>query len=118
MSATFPSSRPIRPPRLTNSGPIAGPWARNGTNIGCRYGSRSVGADEPHGEELRAAAVGVAEGDLGAVDLVLARLSTHLHRGLREAQHPAGPDGIGRQHSPAHVDGKIAVHLGRPVLHH
>ena len=35
--------------------------------------------DEPHGEELRAAAVGVAERLAGTVDLVLAGQAAHLH---------------------------------------
>ena len=46
--------------------------ARNGR-------SGLVGADDPHGEELRAAAVGVSERRAGAVDLVLAGLAAHLH---------------------------------------
>ena len=63
--------------------------------------SRLLGADDPHGEELGAAAVGVADGRAGAVDLVLAGLAAHLHGRLGEAEHAGGADRVGRQHAAA-----------------
>jgi hypothetical protein len=50
-------------------------------------GLRLLRAHHPHGEELGAAAVAVAEGGARAVDLVLPRLAPHLHCRLGEAQH-------------------------------
>src|SRR4051794_34161480 len=113
MSATFPSSRPIS----TASG------CTGGTKVSRLYsqnedGSRLLRADDPHGEELGAAAVGVSEGDLGPVDLVLTGLAAHLHRRLGESKCARRTDRIGRQHAATHVDRQVAVHLRGTVLHH
>jgi len=73
-------------------------------------------ADDPHREELRPAAVGVAQGAAGAVDLVLAGLAHHLEGGLGEADHATGADRVRREHAAAHVDGQLAVERGRSGL--
>src|SRR3954449_3121285 len=70
---------------------------------------RLVGPHDPHREELRAATVRVAQRLAGAVDLVLTGLTHDLERRLGEAQHPAGPDGVGGQHTAAHVDRELAA---------
>ena len=57
--------------------------------------ARLLRADDPHREELRAAAVGVAERAAGAVDLVLAGRAAHLQRRLGEAEHAGGADRVG-----------------------
>src|SRR4051812_11862675 len=112
MSATFPSSRPISTASgCTGGTKVSRPYSQNGK-------SRLLRADDPHGEELGAAAVGVSEGDLGPVDLVLTRLAAHLHRRLGESKCARRADRIGRQHAATHVDRQVAVHLRRTVLHH
>ena len=58
---------------------------------------------DPHGEVLRRAAVGVADRRADAVDLVLAGLAAHLQRGLGEPQHAGGADRVRRQHAARRV---------------
>src|SRR4051794_8063928 len=113
MSATFPSSRPT-------ATPFPGTDATDALRLYQENakGSRLFGSDDPHGEELGAAAVGVSEGDLGPVDLVLTGLAAHLHRRLGESKCARRADRIGRQHAATHVDRQVAVHLRRTVLHH
>ena len=53
-----------------------------------------VFADDPHCEELAAAAIGVTECFTHAVDLMLAGNTHHLHRCLAKAQHAAGTDWV------------------------
>src|SRR5262249_19749150 len=72
-------------------------------------------ADDPHGEELRRAAVRVAERDAGAVDLVRAGPAAHLQRGLGEAEHAGGADGVGAEHAARRVDRQRAAHGGGAV---
>src|SRR5690348_14172694 len=86
------------------------PPARSGRSIRnprvCARDTRRSGllpGHDPHGEELRASAVGVAERRAGAVDLMLPRLSSYLHRRLREAQHARRADRVRRQHAARHV---------------
>ncbi len=49
--------------------------------------SGPLATNHPHGKELGTAAVSVAERDPGTVNLMLAGLAAHLHRGLGKAQH-------------------------------
>src|SRR5690606_38456516 len=104
MIATLPSRRPIVVLLRCRRWP--GPWSRR----------RLVGADDPHGEELRAATVGVAQGDPGAVDLVLAGPAPDLQRRLGEADEARRADGVGRQHPAGGVPGDVAVHGRGPLL--
>src|SRR4051794_21511198 len=73
-------------------------------------------ADDPHREELGPAAVGVAQGTPGAVDLVLAGRTAHLKGRLGETEHAAGADRVGGEHAAAHVDRHPAVQRGRTRL--
>ena len=75
----------------------AGAGRRASRSLASRHGF--VVPHDPHGEELRGAAVGVAERGAGAVDLVLAGLAAHLQRGLGEAQHARRADRVRRQHA-------------------
>src|SRR5580692_9573570 len=68
-----------------------------------------VGADDPHGEELRATTVGLAEGAPGVGHLVLARHATHLQGRLEEAEHARGADRIGRQNATRAVPRDVAA---------
>src|SRR5579863_2530354 len=72
-----------------------------------------VGAQHPHGEELRTAPVGVAQRGADVLDLVLAGLAPNLHGHLQEPQHARGPDGVRRQHAPRAVPGDVAAVEGR-----
>src|SRR5208283_4978388 len=58
-----------------------------------------VGADDPHGEELGATTVGLAEGPAGVGHLVLPRHAAHLQGRLQEAEHPRRADRVRRQHA-------------------
>src|SRR5690606_11872866 len=78
------------------SGPTGEPVA-----VGRERCLRALAPHQPRGEELRATTVCVTHGDLGSVYLVLACLAAHLERRLREADHPAGADGVAGQHAAA-----------------
>src|SRR2546422_10486899 len=68
-------------------------------------------ADDPHGEVLRAAAVGVAERGLRALDLMRAGAAHHLERRLAEPQHARGADRVGTEHAARRVDRQVCAHL-------
>ncbi len=112
-------------PSAANRRASSAPWPRAApvtrtvlpSNRAAPYGFSA--ADDPHGEELRAAAVGVADGEAGAVDLVLTGLAAHLHGRLAEADHPRGADRVRRQHAAGHVHRQVArVDLRDAVLDH
>src|SRR5438876_7393767 len=88
---------------------------------GVRANSMGLGLllrEDAHGEELGAAAVGVAQGGAHAVDLVLARLLADLHGGLGVAQHAGGADGVGAEHAARRVDRHVAVDGGGARVGH
>src|SRR5208283_4311616 len=75
-----------------------------------------VGADYPHGEELGATTVGLAEGAAGVGHLVLPGHAPHLQGSLEEAQHARGANGVGRQDATRAVPRDVATldHGRRP----
>src|SRR6478672_1681445 len=78
---------------------------------------RLVAPDDPHREELRAAAVRVAECLPGLeLDLVVAGPAAHLLRGFAEADHARRADRVRRQHAARRVPRDVAVGRGGPGL--
>src|SRR4051812_25887005 len=78
---------------------------------------RLVAADDPHREELRAAAVRVAEGLARLqLDLVVAGAASHLLRSLTEADHARCADRVRREHAARRVPRDVAIGCGRAFL--
>ena len=74
-------------------------------------------ADDPHAEELGAAAVRVAECLPGLErHLVVAGTLTHLLGDLAEADHPGSADRVRREHSAGRVPRDVPVKCGRARL--
>lgn len=82
------------PPRRVNPPGRASPTGHGaGWPAGCRYWLLVFGND-PHGEVLGTAAIGVAEGGACTVNLMLAGLTHHLQRRLGETNHPGRTYGV------------------------
>src|SRR5436305_8150786 len=107
ISATLPSSLEMKGTLTTARGKQPDPDAGV---------SWLVRPDDPHGEELRAAAVRVPESPSRAVDLVLARHAAHLQRNLGEPDETGRPDRVARKHAAGRVDREVAVECRRTVV--
>src|SRR3954447_7790612 len=77
---------------------------------------RLLRAHHPHREELRAAAVCVAQRLASTVDLVLAGGAADLEGRLAEAEHAGGADRVRGEDAARAVDRELAVHRGRAGL--
>src|SRR5690606_6649408 len=92
--------------------------SRRSTDVRLGALPRPFGPDDPHREELRAAAVRLRQRLAGTVDLVLARTAADLLGRLGKPDHPGRADRVARQHAAAHVHREAAAQLGRAVLDH
>src|SRR6266545_5739615 len=82
----------------------------------CKGQSWLVGSDDPHGEELGAPTVGVAERTASAIHLVLPSHAAHLQRGFSESDQPGRADGVGRQYPAGRVPRDVAIERGHAGL--
>src|SRR5438128_8890813 len=73
-------------------------------------------ADDPHREVLRAAAVGVAERGLRAVDLVRPGAAHHLEGRLAEPQHARGADRVRAEDPAGRIDRQMRPHPLLPAV--
>src|SRR4051794_31798907 len=107
---------PKRPHRREPSATVMKPSPEMPEVTGTKL--RLVRSNDPHGEELGSAAVGVAEGAAGPLDPIGAPGGPPPPGRLGEPDHPRRADGVGRQHTARRVDRHVTGERCAAVVDH